>query len=212
MVYEDWDEQASLINRIAIPKTWRRIRVIDFGFKNPFVCQWWAIDNDDNMYLYRQIYHTKRRVDEHAAQINRYSEGENYEATISDHDAEDRATLHEAGIFTIPAHKAITPGIEAVSNRLKKGANGRPSLFILRDSLVEKDTALEAIGLPYNTEQEFESYMYPKDQEGKPIKEDPVKKEDHGMDCMRYGVAYIDNIAGMTIKVVAGAAIAIYSK
>jgi phage terminase large subunit len=210
MVYESWDPFVHMVPRPRIESNWRRIRVIDFGYKNPFVCQWWAISPDDVMFLYRQIYFTKRLVADHAQTIRRYSEGENYEATISDHDAEDRATLHEQGIFTIPAHKAITPGIEAVNLRLRHEQHVRPTLFICRDSLVEEDTALKAVGLPDRTEDEFDGYVYPKDKDGKPVKEEPVKKDDHGMDTMRYGVCYVDNIAGMTLVTTSAMAVAVY--
>jgi hypothetical protein len=72
---------------------WRKIRAIDFGYVNPFVCQWWAIDNDGRMFRYRELYMTGRTVKDHADKINLLSSGESYEATICDHDAEDRATL-----------------------------------------------------------------------------------------------------------------------
>jgi hypothetical protein len=72
VVYDGWD-RVHLIDRFDIPPDWRRIRSIDFGYTNPFVCQWWAIDGDGRMYLYREIYHTKRTVKVHAEQINRSS-------------------------------------------------------------------------------------------------------------------------------------------
>ena len=95
----DFDAALHLVDPFPIPADWRRIRVIDFGWTHPFVCQWWAIDGDGRMYLYREIYMTGRTVRVHAAQINQLSAGETYESTITDHDAEDRATLDESGIF-----------------------------------------------------------------------------------------------------------------
>ena len=114
---------------------------IDFGYSNPFVCLWIAIDDDGRMYVYREIYHTRRTVKVHAAQINRLSEGERYEFTVADHDAEDRAALLENGIATIAANKAIRPGIEAVQERLKVAGDGKPRLFVLRDSLIGATSA-----------------------------------------------------------------------
>ena len=48
----------------------------------------------------------------------------------------------------------------------------------------------------YSTEQEFGAYIYAKPKEGRPPNEDPVKENDHGMDAMRYAVAYVDKIDG----------------
>ena len=48
---------------------------------------------------------------------------------MADHDAEDRATLDREGIKTRPAHKAVRPGIEAVSHRFASRARGRRILI-----------------------------------------------------------------------------------
>jgi len=191
MVYEGWDRAVHLIDRFPIPEDWRRIRVIDFGYTNPFVCQWWAIDPDGRMYLYREIYRTKRLVSDHAKVILRLSEGEAIEADIADHDAEDRATLKAIGIWTKAATKAIRPGIEAVQDRLRVLPDGKPRLYVLRDSLVERDDELFDSKRPCSTQEEFEAYVYPKGQDGRAVKEDPVKQNDHGMDCLRYACAYV---------------------
>ena len=184
----DFDHSLNLIDRFEIPSTWRRFRVVDFGYTNPFVCQWWALDNDDRMYLYREIYMSQRIVSDHAKQILALSAGENYEYTAADHDAEDRATLHRAGIQTIAAKKTKPVGIQAVEERLRKAGDGKPRLFILRDSLVEKDERMEELGKPWCTEQEFDSYVWGKGLDGRPVKEEPVKVDDHGMDATRYAV------------------------
>ena len=189
----DFDAAVHLINRFDIPSQWRRIRVIDFGYTNPFVCGWIAIDPDGRMILYREIYMTQRTVKVHAAQINQLSAGERYEATIADHDAEDRATLEENGISTAPAQKEISVGIQAVQERLKVAGDGKPRLWVMRDCLVERDEQLAALRKPVSTAQEFDAYVWPKTADGKPIKEVPVDQDNHGMDMLRYGVRYVES-------------------
>jgi phage terminase large subunit len=192
MVYGDWDRNVHLIDRFAIPDSWRRIRSIDFGYTNPFVCQWWAVDGDRRMFLYREIYRTKQTVADHAVPIKARSEGEKIEATVSDHDAEDRATLDQNRIPTLPAWKAITPGIQAVEERLRIAGDGRARLFVFRDALVSRDEELSEAKLPTSTAEEFDAYVWPKGQDGKALKEIPVDANNHGMDAMRYAVAYLD--------------------
>lgn len=203
-VYEAWDTAVHL--KDALPegaKDWRRIRSIDFGYTNPFVCQWWAIDPDGRMWLYREIYRTQRTVRDHARDIRRLSEGERIEATVADHDAEDRATLAQEGIPTQPAFKLISPGIQAVQERLKK-APFRPRFFILRGALVEADETLTAARKPISTAQEMEVYIWPKGQDGKAIKEVPVDANNHGMDAARYAVAYVDGLTDEEVNPLAG--------
>lgn len=39
-----------------IPASWRRYRSFDFGFSKPFSVGWWALDNDNRLYRYREYY------------------------------------------------------------------------------------------------------------------------------------------------------------
>ena len=193
-VYDSYDRAVHLIDRFEIPPDWRRFRVVDFGYTNPFVCQWWAMDGDGRLYRYREIYRTQRTVRAHAEQIKALSQGEACEATVCDHDAEDRATMAECGINTIAAYKAVSVGIQAVQSRLAAAGDGKPRLFLMRGSLVEADELLIMANKPTCTENEIESYSWPKGADGKPVKEEPVKVDDHGMDAMRYAVAFADGL------------------
>jgi len=187
LVYEDYDPAIHRLAPFAIPAAWPRYRVVDFGYRNPFVCQWWAVDPDGRLYRYREIYRTGRIVADHARDIVRLSEGESFRATICDHDAEDRATLAAAGIATVAARKAVTRGIEAVQQRLRRDGTGQPALSFLRDALVEADPDLREASQPTCTEEEVEGYVW---EDGG--KEQPVKEADHGLDATRYMVAHLD--------------------
>lgn len=199
-VYDAWDDAVNVINPFPIPWGWRRIRVIDFGYTNPFVCHWWAIDPDERLYLYREIYMTKRTVDEHATTINDLSVGvnlkgelvpEQIEATICDHDAEDRATLAAKGIYNSAAIKDVSRGIQKTTQRIVKAGDGKPRLFIMRGATVEIDASLRG-NKPTSTLEEIPGYAWQEGIDGKPNKEEPLKVNDHGCDTMRYAVMYID--------------------
>src|SRR5688572_2290130 len=127
---------------------------------------------------------------DHISKINLLSSGEYYEATICDHDAEDRATLEQAGIENIPAIKDVSRGIQAVQARLALGENQKPRLFMLRNALVEVDDALADVRKPYCTEQEMSIYAWQNPANGKPSKEEPLKVFDHGCDAVRYATMY----------------------
>jgi phage terminase large subunit len=187
-----------------IPKGWRRVRSIDFGFTNPFVCQFWAIDPDGRLYLYREIYKSQVLVEDHAKRILELSGSDKFEATIADHDAEDRATLERHGVKTRRAWKSITPGIEAVSARLKLAGDGKPRLFVMSSALDEVDKTLADDGAPASTLAEFDGYTYPKPGEGKSNKEEPLDLHNHGMDAMRYCVAFVDDLARRRFKIRGG--------
>ena len=148
------------------------------------------------MYLYREMYMTRRTVKVHAQQINALSVGERIQETIADHDASDRATLKENRINTVAAQKDVTLGIERVQERLKIQGDGRPRLFILRDSLVSVDAARAEEHKTTSTLDEIDGYVFPDGKEGKAEDENPVKVDDHGMDAMRYMVMHLDHRVG----------------
>src|SRR5260221_7523619 len=144
-VYEDsWDRARNVINRFPVPKEWPRYLCVDFGYTNPFVCKWYAMDPDGRLFSYREIYKTKTLVEDHAKQIKHLSRwGQDGgdplpREIICDHDAEDRATLERhLGLMTMPAHKNVSAGIQAVASRFKAAGNGKPRIVIFRDSLKE---------------------------------------------------------------------------
>lgn len=198
-IYEQWDPAVHLVDRRHIPKDWTRWWTVDFGHTNPLVCQWWAEDPDGRLWLYREIYMTHRLVEDHArtmlAQVTD-KDGAWTEprprAVICDHDAEGRATLERyLGMSTVAANKNVLDGIQAVQARLRPAGDGKPRLFVMRDSLVERDPELVEAKRPTCTAEEFPGYVWDTGV-GKAPKEQPLKVDDHGMDCVRYCVSQLD--------------------
>jgi phage terminase large subunit len=215
VIYDGWQEAVHVIDRFEIPTEWVRWWAVDFGYTNPFVLQCWAEDPDGRLFLYREIYKTQTLVEDHAATIMgevatldpeyvhpvgrpRYAyhgmvwREPKPRGIICDHDAEDRATLERhVGLGTIAATKTVSDGIQAVAARLRPAGDGRPRLFILRDSVVQRDTLLLDSMKPASTQEEVPGYVWDT-ANGKKIKEDPLKEDDHGCDAKRYMVAERD--------------------
>jgi PBSX family phage terminase large subunit len=197
VVYEGFNPSVHFVDRDKLPRgweNWRRFRSVDFGFQNPFVAQEWLVDPDGTMYLFREIYKTRTLVEDHARKlIELAGPRARYEANVCDHDAEDRATLDRHGVPTIAAKKSISPGLQAVAQRLAVDpVTKKPRIYFVRDALVERDEALADASMPTSTPEEFDSYLWPKGADGKTIKEVPIDANNHGMDAMRYAVMYLD--------------------
>ena len=181
-VYSEFDEDRHTIEPFEIPADWKRIRAIDFGFTNPFVCLWGALDSDGRLYLYREHYKAGVRTAEHAQTILKLSEGERYLLTAADHDAGERAELTAAGIHTAAAYKAVAAGIQGVKNRLAVQADGKPRLFFFRNLK--------------NTLSEIYDYRWAPAANEINAREEPIKLNDHAMDALRYMVMALDRSAG----------------
>lgn len=190
VVYSDFSHKPHIINPFTIPKSWRKFRSIDFGYNDPSVCQWWAINPINNwMYMYREIYMTELTIPEFAYLINKENGEDEIEYTVADHHKENRASLNRAGIATLPAVKDIDVGIKAVSQRLRKD---HPQIFFFAGALThEPDPVLKERHRPLYTTKEFASYVWAKSLK-KGIMDVPVDKDNHGLDAVRYAVMSVD--------------------
>ncbi len=156
---------------------WTKIRAVDYGYTNPFVCLWGAIDEDKRLYIYDEHYRTRTLIKEHAEAIKRRAG--NYTWTVADTDAQDNAEMGACGIVTRTAQKDVNRGIQKVMARLEAAGDGKPRLFIHARCI--------------NLLREFGMYRWNESKEGRNDKEEPVKENDHAMDALRYMVMEIDN-------------------
>lgn len=227
IIYEDFDPALHILPwkweeggeefEFVIPDEWPRYWVIDFGFVHPFVCQWWAEGPDGELYLYREIYMTRRTVAEHCKTImEQVTETHTEEwfdhmnkimrprevttwiepvprAIICDHDAEGKKTFEqETGLGTQNALKGVNEGIDCVQARLKPLPTGDAQLYIMDHTLVERDEDRVNALLPVCTKEEFASYVWKVSAKTGRTEDEPVKDLDDGMDTTRYMVAFKD--------------------
>lgn len=222
-IYEPFDPDVHIIEPFVIPPDWPRYRTIDYGYTNPFVCQWWAVDPNSGVdsdgrpssrldslkkYMYREIYYSKRVVEDHTRDILKWSrqdldQGARYVQAYADHDAEDRATMSKHGLVTATADKRVSTGIQEVYRQLAHN-----QLFFFRDGrmpigkdysgvnqfldygLMEEDPTLADRSYPIRTTEEFGGYEW----RARPNsigtvnqneREEPKKQHDHGLDAAR---------------------------
>lgn len=199
LVYDLFDPTIHVLPAdFKIPQHWKRWWTIDFGFTNPFVLQMWAEDEDGRLYLYKEIYWTKRNIMDQARFLMNHLKHKDTglwkeprpRAIVADHDAGERSIFtKQTGLGTTAAKKDILIGIQEAQERFKVQDDGKPRIFFLQDAVIERDPALDEAGKPCSTLEEIVGYIWDKNKEtvvGKPEKEMPVGEDDHGMDAMRY--------------------------
>jgi hypothetical protein len=134
--------------------------------------------------------------------INDLSADEKIEATVCDHDLEDRMTLERHGIPTVPAYKDIFRGIQAVQMRLRPTPpRNKSRIYFFSDALVETDTELQENNAPTRTVHEMGNYVWKRLKGKTDDQDEPADRDNHGMDPMRYAVAYFDDLASMFLGV-----------
>lgn len=179
------------------PESWRRVWSLDWGFVDPLVLQFWAVDPDRRMYLYRERFVSRTRVED----IARWAKIEVDErreprpsAIVSDHDPECVETFKKySGLKVTPADKSKRDmGIVAAQNRFIVQDDGRPRIFFHPNARREKpDRELIESGRPASTLEELSGYVWDTSDPNRP-KDQPIQKNDHGCDAMRYAVRHVD--------------------
>jgi phage terminase large subunit len=137
---------------------------------------WGAVDHDGRLYIYDEHYKANTLIADHANAINKRKGS--FDWTVADHDAQERAELHDCGIPTMAADKDVEHGIQKVAERLVIQPDGFPRLMIF--------------GTCGNLISEFGLYQWEEQKEGRAQKEVPHKENDHAEDCLRYIIMQLD--------------------
>lgn len=167
---------------------------VDFGFVNPGVIQvWLVVGSDDTMVLICEVYQTQKTIDWWIAKAKELTHEFQIEMFVCDPSEPAYITqFNAAGLPAIKAINDIAPGISAVQSRLQ-ATNGRPRLLIYDRALRERDELRDQAHQPVCFENEINEYIWTKAKDGQPLKEIPMKINDHAMDAARYAVMYLDS-------------------
>ena len=195
LVHTNFDAEKNVIPDFHVPDSWKRVGSIDFGFS---VCcaQWWAVDPDGRMYLYREVYQKGLLPHDLAELIKSFDDFKKVR-WVADHQSTERAILAQHGVSTAAANKGVERGLQVVNAKLRPDADGKPMMLLMDSALLSEDSRLARSHLPTRTEQEFTMYSWAEKADGTPT-DKPVKVNDHGMDAARYAAVYLDSLPKFT--------------
>lgn len=205
VVYEDFDPTTHIVKKPWSPIV-DCIASVDWGYTNPGVIQVWWIDSDGRMYRRYEIYQTGKLVaaskEEDAWWINAakwiLKSFKPRHFVCDPSEPAYMEAFENAGLPCVSAFNSIELGIQNVESRLKVQGDGYPRLMLLegsRDPL--PDPELKAKNKPTCLEQEVEVYARYKDPKStaeREKKEEPVPKDNHACDAMRYAAADVDDL------------------
>lgn len=167
LVYKDFARTIHLIDKIPDNIKYY-LAGIDWGYTNPCAIVIIAVDGDDNYYIIDEYFESGRVIDEIIAQALSYKKKYNIDRWYADpSEPSFIESFNIKGIFTMKGDNDVRAGINAVAERLKT-----KKLFVYAGCK--------------NTIREFETYSYPEPKEGKELKEEPIKIDDHALDALRY--------------------------
>lgn len=185
LVYKDFSPNRHVEEPFAVPDDWFRIRGVDFGYINPFVCLWIARDPEGRWHVYDEHYQSEKLMAHHAAEI--IKRGHNKALLYADHQAQERQELKAllTAELVEPKHviKDIWAGIVHLQSLLLPRADKRPGLLISKTCK--------------NLIEEFRKYRYPEAVNSRNphnVAEMPLDKWNHALDALRYAL-YSQHVA-----------------
>ena len=180
LIYPELDKKIHIIKPFEVPKEWPRYLSIDFGVVNPFACLVIVHDSKDNtIYVVDEYFKKNQTTIYNGNEINRRFKDKYgpFEYVVCDpEDKNGRMLLtRHCGLYNKPAPKSlgVVNTINLVKERLKLQADNKPRLLIF-------DHCKELI-------KEFRLYSWKKNNQ----KDQPKKENDHGLDALRYLVAFL---------------------
>lgn len=201
VVYDEFEPKVHVVD--PLNPGGRYLAAVDWGFTNPGVIQVWYVDGDGRLFLVEEIYQTGKLISWWVTQAKRLNDQYSIETFVCD--PAEPGNIEEfrtAGLIATGADNRITLGIQKVKGRLLTADDSRPRLYLCRGATQDLDQTLVNAYKPASTEQEFGSYVWPKGVDGKPVKEKPIDEHNHGLDCLRYMVMYLDGhvVESMSLK------------
>ena len=67
--FPEFDRELHVVEPFEVPKGWQRFRAADWGYASPACVLWFAIDYDNNLWLYRELYTQKITADVFARKV-----------------------------------------------------------------------------------------------------------------------------------------------
>jgi len=207
LVYKEFVEDIHVIDPFEIPPEWYNNICIDPGLAAPLSCHFYAVDYDGNIYVIAEHYEAERGIEYHSARIHEIAEdlGWPREKRWASDRGQIRALIDSAANQkTLAAEKTVTQlfreqgimvnprvnkdkwtGIQRVKMYLKLRPNeqvdvwpkGKPKLFIFRNCPM---LIREMKSYRWKPEKKIKGY------EGKSVTDEPIKRDDHSMDELRY--------------------------
>ncbi len=74
--FPEFDREIHVVEPFEVPKGWQRFRAADWGYSSPACVLWFAIDYDNNLWLYRELYTQKITADVFARKVLELEHGE----------------------------------------------------------------------------------------------------------------------------------------
>lgn len=143
-MFSDFKPDIHVIEPFEIPKEWRRIRSIDYGY-NDYTAVYWAAINDQHVYVYRELHVRLVMASELCKMIKEQTGSEQVHYTVASPDMWQRRgtdgfwgetvaeTFIKSGVPVVQADNSRVQGWQRLHEYLALAPDGKPYLQICRN-------------------------------------------------------------------------------
>ena len=180
--FPEFNKDVHVVKSFDIPRGWMRFRAADWGYSSPACCLWFAIDFDNNIFVYRELYTKKLTADLFAQKVLQLEEGEYIRYGVLDSSTWARRgdigpsiaeTMVQEGCRWRPSDRSPRSRVAGkleLHKRLKLNEDtGFPTLFIF-DNCINLIRTLPMLPIDKNNPEDVDTHA-----------------EDHAYDALRYG-------------------------
>lgn len=189
-IYEEWDLTKHVTN-ITYNPNWPNYIAFDWGFTNPLAAVEFQVSPMDEIYIWRLHYKSKETVATHCNIMKSRDQPNGYKISLCFGDAADPEA---ASVVT----KSLAPCVTDARAKL----NWREGIDLVK-SFLEREVGQDEFGGPIYAPalfvdkscvdliREFNTYKAREGSNGNNPVEAAVKKDDHALDALRYGLMHL---------------------
>ena len=74
--FPEFNKTTHIVEPFEIPRSWYKFRAADWGYSSPACVLWFAVDYDNNLWIYRELYTKKVTADHFARRVLTLEQGE----------------------------------------------------------------------------------------------------------------------------------------
>ena len=193
LAFKEFKREVHVVQPFEIPNNWYKFRACDWGYSSMAVCLWFAVDWDNNVYVYREYTTSYETADEFSENILELERGEKISIGYLDGSVWSKRgeigesvadTMLKYGLGWVPSDRS--PGSRKMSKNkvhqyLKVDAlTGQPRVKIF-SGCTELISELSSLVLDVNDPEDID-------------KSKKTSLPDHAYDAFRYGLSSLPNI------------------
>jgi PBSX family phage terminase large subunit len=195
-IFTNFNEKKNCCHPFNVPHKWKHYRVIDYGYRNPFCCLWFAYsEEDEQIVVYKEHYEKEQEIPYHVDVIL-----DNSDPAIEYEDVIDPQCVAKDRVHKAVQASIIDEIVDLSENKIlpSQGARSFNGLHRVNHWFKQEKIYIIKETCP-NLVNEVKNLKYRKptarDLLSAHVPEKEVDKDNHSTDCLKYFANHFGNFA-----------------